>query len=128
MLNIDIKTIDHKKQRYETVGDWWWEGDKLVMRISDMKNWKYEFLVAVHEFIEAFLCRHSGIDGRDVDKFDIQFEKDRKKFKWGNELEPGNDPKAPYYFQHNIATGVERILATILGVNWDEYDKTVMNL
>lgn len=128
MLEVHIKTIPHKKQRYETVGDWWWEKNTLQMRISDMENWRYEFLVAVHEYIEAMLCKHSGVSQKSVDSFDIKFEKDRLKFKWGNEPEPGNDPRAPYFFQHNIATGIERILATLLGVNWDEYDKTVMSL
>ena len=40
MLNIEIKTIPDAEQRYNTVGDYWKEDGKDVVRISDMGNWK----------------------------------------------------------------------------------------
>jgi hypothetical protein len=37
----------------------------------------------------------------------------------------GEDSKAPYYRQHQIATTVERLLAVELGVDWGAYDREV---
>jgi hypothetical protein len=61
MINIEIKTIPDKKQRYNTVGDYWIKDGKEYIRVSDMNNWEYETLIALHELIEATLCRKRGI-------------------------------------------------------------------
>ena len=61
----------------------------------------------------------------DVTAFDEAFEKARKP---GNVDEPGDDPKAPYRKQHLIATGVEKLMAAELGVDWKAYDKKVNEL
>ena len=128
MLNISIETIPHSMQSYPTVGWWGWHGKKLTIRVSDMGDWRYEFLVAVHEFCEAMICRHRGIKQSDVDKFDIQFERDRSAGKHSETEEPGDHPKAPYRVAHFIATTVERIMALALCVDWMEYDRTVVSL
>jgi hypothetical protein len=124
-MNICIKTIPHKEHRYETVGDWFYEGETLNIRVSKMSDWRYEFLVALHELVEVFLCRYSGVGQKQVDRFDIAYEKKRKA---GDESEPGDSPKAPYRTQHCIATGVERIVAAFLGVVWADYDKEIQSL
>jgi hypothetical protein len=122
MLNISIQTIDHKNHRYPTVGDWYQRDGVLYIKVSKMADWRYEFLVALHELIEVMLCRHDGVTEKSVDRFDIRFEKNRKK---GNEDEPGDDPRAPYVRQHCIATGVERIVAALLGVSWKKYGDAI---
>ena len=125
-MNIQIKTIPHNEQRYDTVGDWWWTPDgDLEIRVSDMNNWKYETLVAFHELAEVLLCKDRGIKQEDVDNFDIEFEKNRPE---GNTDEPGNDVNAPYKNEHKLATQLEFILAGGLNVDWDLYDKTVNEL
>jgi len=125
-MNIQIKTIPHNEQRYDTVGDWCWtvDGD-LEIRVSNMNNWKYEMLVAYHELAEVLLCKDRGIKQEDVDNFDIEFEKNRSE---GNTDEPGNDEKAPYRDEHKLATQLEFILASGLNVDWNLYDKTVNEL
>lgn len=125
-MNIQIKTIPHKEQRYETVGDWTFEknGD-ITIYISDMGNWKYEALVAVHELMEVLLCKDRKITQKEVDDFDKKFESKRKK---GNEDEPGNDPDAPYYEEHQFASMIEEDLARQLNVKWDKYNKKVNSL
>jgi len=125
-MNINIRTISHSAHRYPTVGDWWYEdnGD-IEIRVSKMGNWKYECLVAVHELVEILICKHDGVTQKSVDRFDIAFERRRKK---GNNEEPGDDPRAPYKFQHGIATGVERILAVLLGVCWKKYEEKIYSL
>lgn len=125
-MNVRIKVIPHRRQRYETVGDWYFakNGD-LEIRVSSMKNWRFEMLVALHEMVEVLICKHKGISQKSADKFDMAFEEKRKP---GNEDEPGDDGKAPYRDQHCIATGVERILAAELGVGWKKYDAKIQSL
>lgn len=125
-MNICIKTIPHSQHRYETVGDWWFDkSGALQIRVSDMGNWKYEALVAVHELVEVLQCKYLRISTASVDKFDKEFERVRKP---GNTDEPGDDSRAPYRVQHGIATGVERILAALLGVDWNKYDAKINSL
>jgi hypothetical protein len=69
--------------------------------------------------IEAYLAIHAGVSPEAVDKFDKAYEAHRKQ---GDDSEPGDDPKAPYY---QIATGIERTLAVELGVDWSVYDREV---
>jgi hypothetical protein len=122
-VNICLSTIPHKKQRYPTVGDWIVARGRLRhIFISDMDNEDYAFLVGIHELIEAWLCLKRGISQKDVDKFDMDFEQNRD---FGDESEPGDSRKAPYFVEHQFATMVERMLATELGIDWDLYDHTV---
>jgi hypothetical protein len=114
-LPIVIDTIPHSQQRYPTVGDW--QGDKagnLHITVSRMSDQRYEFLVAAHEMIEAYLAIHAGVSPEAVDKFDRAYEGKRKR---GDESEPGDDPRAPYHREHVFATKIERQLAVELGVN-----------
>lgn len=128
-MNILIKTIPNSEQRYPTVGDWWFEenGD-LQIRVSDMGNSKYEFLVAYHELLEVMLCKDRGISQEVVDAFDIQFEKEREEGKHSEDEEPGYASDAPYKNEHFIAEAVERIAANELNVDWETYNNAVIKL
>lgn len=125
MLNIEIKTIIDKLQRYNTVGDYWNEKEKIVMRVSDMNNWKFEILTAIHEMVEKFLCKAHGVSDDAITSFDIQYEANRRK---DVSDEPGNDPSAPYYKEHQFATKLEKLFAEELGVDWKEYEKIITKL
>jgi hypothetical protein len=118
-MKFSIEVIPHKDQRYETAGDWFWTGDNLTIKVSDMGDWRYNATVAVHELIEALLCKHDGISQDAVDEFDIDFEKNRTQ---DDTSEPGDDPAAPYHRQHCLATSVERMLIAELQVPWQIYD------
>ena len=127
-MNITIKTIPHSEQRYPTVGDWWWSGrgkDELHIRVSEMKDHRYVWLIIIHELVEVFLCRNDGVKSSDVDEFDRAYEIARPE---GDTSEPGDSPAAPYRTQHCIATGIERIIAGLLGVCWADYEKTINEL
>jgi hypothetical protein len=128
-MRIVIETIPNADQRYPTVGDWWWtpEGN-LEVRISDMGNWKYEFLVAYHELLEAMLCKDRGITIDEVDAFDKNFEEERERGLHTIDEEPGYAYDSPYKEEHFIAESVERIAANQLKVDWNTYEKTVMEL
>lgn len=120
MLNIEIKTISQKEQRYVTVGDYWKEGEKDIFRISDCKNRKYEWMLAIHELIEKALNESKGITNEQVDAFDLT-QKDLEE-------EPGDEPNCPYRDAHCFATAVERILCAAMGISWKEYDQFLSNL
>lgn len=122
-MNTNIKVIPHSKQRYETCGDWFYdEAGKLQIRVSELLDGRYEQLIAIHELIEATLCDEGGITQDDVDRFDVEFEKNRTK---DDVREPGDDPRAPYYRQHQIATHIEQWVASEIGVDWQQYEKEI---
>jgi len=125
-MKVTIEIIPHDQQRYPTVGDWTFDGaDNLTIKVSVLSDWRREMLIAVHELVEVLLCRYDGVTQEQVDKFDMDYERLRKE---GDESEPGDDPKAPYKRQHCVATGIERILAAELGVNWKEYEDELCSL
>lgn len=124
-MKITIDTIPHDSHRYPTVGDYVFDNDRINIVVSDMQNPDYEFLVAIHELIEAWLVRKRGISEERITTFDMQFERARVD---GDLSEPGDEPDAPYHNEHCIATGVERILCAAVGIPWKEYDETVGNL
>lgn len=125
---VEINIIPHVGQRYPTVGDWIFRGKTLHITVSDMHNNIAEMLVAIHEYIEAMACLKNNIGEREVTAFDLVFEEWRKEGKVAPDAEPGNDTRAPYFNQHQVATEVEKLTAKLLGVDWDEYDKVVNSL
>lgn len=128
-MNISIKTIPHKKQRYPTAADWKFRHGKLAeILVSETKNRKYNSLLALHEFIEAILCEHKGITQREVDDFDKNFEKERAAGLHMGYVEPGNHPKAPYWAEHQFASLVEEMVAKRIGVDWNKYDSFINKL
>lgn len=133
-MEIKIKTIPHKSQRYDTCGDWFNSKNGIEIRVSDMKNDDYEFCVGIHEAIEWYLCKKKGIAMKDVDDWDMWYEEARelKKAACGCKItktsEAGNDIHAPYFNEHFFATIIEKLLAKQLKLNWKKYDKTICEL
>lgn len=116
-MKISIETIAHKDQRYDTIGDWFYRKDEtLCIKISEM-NEDSELLVAIHELVEAYLCKKAGVTQEQVDEWDMPF----KDFT-GN-YEPGDDPKAPYHRQHTLAMATERFLCALFDLKWDEHER-----
>jgi hypothetical protein len=124
-MNILLETIAHEAQRYPTVGDWVLDGDSIRIMVSKMEPEDYSFLVGLHELVEVWLCKKRGISQESVDAFDIEYEKKRSE---GDESEPGDDPEAPYYREHQFATEIEKMMAAELGVDWEIYNSTVESL
>lgn len=128
-MDYHIETILHSDQRYETVGDWQvrhgFRRSAIFIKVSSMVNEDYEFLVGLHEMIEAHLCFKRGITQQAVDQFDMDYERNRKE---GDESEPGDQPSAPYYKEYQFALKLERLMSDELGVNWDKYEETLNSL
>ena len=136
---IDFRVIAHKRQRYETCGDYFTEGGTTHFRVSRMKDRRYCLLVFAHELIEYLLCRAAGVRMREIDRFDIAYEKARAAERDGDESlvapcgcrhreEPGDDPHAPYHKQHQVATTCEKLIAEALEMDWEAYGRAVEKL
>lgn len=143
-MKIIIETIPHASHRYSTVGDWYTRTEMvessriddtsatskevLHIRVSQEladQNPLFAVLVAVHELVEQQLCAHDGVTEQAVDEFDKKFEADREAGLHGETDEPGDASDAPYRVQHGVASGVERLLGALLGVDWNKYDEAV---
>lgn len=122
-----IEFIPQKDQRYNTCGDYYEKGKRSYIRISQMSDWRYEALVLIHELVEYILVRHYEIPIEKIDEFDRMFEKEREEGIHTNE-EPGDDPRAPYREQHKFASQIERMVAVVLRVDWQDYEKTIDSL
>lgn len=120
MINVHITTCNHSDQRYNTVGDYQTdENGKTEIRISNLGDSRIEFLIAIHELVEVFLCKEAGISDQQIDAFDIVYDQKREA---GDVTEPGDDPSAPYYQQHVFATKIEKLMCEELGIDWDDYN------
>ncbi|MBV9081976.1 MAG: hypothetical protein JOZ62_04815 [Acidobacteriaceae bacterium] len=123
-LRMHIETIPHESQRYPTVGDYWCDENGIEqIRVSEMMDWRYEVLVAVHEIVEMALTRQRGISEEGITEFDVKFEENKSKGLVGGEA--GDNVNAPYRKEHFFATNLERLFAAELGVDWFEYDRYV---
>lgn len=128
---IQIEAIPHKKQRYETCGDYYKDvcdcGRKHWYFYSSKTNVDYEFLIVIHELVEWYLTQKRGIAEPKITAFDKLFEEERKQGKWKDE-EPGFDKRAPYRKEHVFADKIEKLVAKELKVNWDKYTKDINKL
>ena len=115
-MKITLEVIPHEQQRLGAAGDWWFEpnGD-LQVRVSDLGDWRYNFLVLRHEMDEAILCQHNGVTTAMVDEDQA------------NES-PTDDPDsfsgypgARYQNQHNDALAAEWVMSQLLNVDWVLY-------
>ena len=122
-LIIEIKTQAHEMHRYPTLGDYIGHDRLRLIQVSEMGNPHYEFLVAYHELVEQALCLSRGVSEEAITAFDIEFEKLRERGEVGATDEPGNDPTAPYYQEHQEATRAEKAMCESLGLSWDAYER-----
>jgi hypothetical protein len=119
-LNFDVRVIDHKSQRYSTLGDYFVDGEGLHFRISDLGDWRMEGLVVVHELVEYLLIRAAGLNISDIDTFDMTYPPGGE-----HEDDPGNDPASPYHLQHLFAEAIERTVCDRLGLDWNAYSDRI---
>jgi hypothetical protein len=116
-MKIVIEFIPHNEQRYDTVGDYWVDGDgNWQLRVDKMDNEYSQWAVAVHELVEMMLVVTRAIPLWKIDEFDMHFK---------GEGEPGDDPKSPYFEEHTFSTSIERMVCEALGINWKEHDDNV---
>jgi len=115
-MKITLEVIPHEQQRLGAIGDWWFEqnGD-LQVRVSDLGDDRYNFLVLRHEMDEAILCQQAGITTEMVDE-------DQKNAADTDDPDSFSGyPGARLQKQHNDALAAEWIMSRLLGVDWESY-------
>ena len=94
-MNITLKSIDPSCVRYSTAGDWeWLAGEHLKVTTPEYGSRNSSFLVALHELVEAWLCRAAHITEAEVLKWDRDHP---------DSDEPAEEKGSPYIHQHNTA-------------------------
>lgn len=118
-MNINIQVIPPEQMRPEVDGaDWYFDANgDLQVRVCPMSDWKRETLLAIHEAVEAIMCREHGISHHVVDQWDLEFNKTH-----AFDVNAGDFTDCPYRREHCAASAIERVLALELNVPWQEYD------
>lgn len=130
---INIVYRSPEKMRYDTAADWEYRNVNpdanvriLTIVIPDCdltrNNPEFVYLLVKHEQTEAELCQYRGVTSKEVDEFDIDYEAARPE---DDDSEPGDQPEAPYHWQHTTAETQERLLAAALDVTWGHYMRWV---
>jgi hypothetical protein len=121
-MRITVLSIPQAEQRYDTLGDWWFDADgTLQVRVSSDQSLRdgkpteaEQALIALHELVEALLCRQRGITAEAVTEFDTAFAETIGQA--NPDAEPGDHPRAPYRREHRFAMLVEHLFAHELGI------------
>lgn len=111
-MNIHMESQPKSTMRYGTWGDWYFDDDgNLIIKVVNdepgLPTEDHQFLVALHELVEVWLCRHRGVTQQMVDEFD---------FSYNGNGEPGDEPDAPYRREHRFAMLIEHLVAHELGL------------
>jgi len=141
-LTLEVKPL--KEMRYPTAGDYFFERENLAwsapfqrtvlgggvifpyyieakqpqwkFQVIDLDNEDYELLIFIHELIEWRLTQKHGVSEEDITAFDKKhLEAD----------EPGSLKEAPYHKEHMAADAIERMVAILLGVEWNDYEEAI---
>lgn len=122
-MRINIETIPHDQQRYETCGDYWIDDQGVwQIRVSKMSVPRSVLAVMIHELFEMSSVIENGIPISAIDDFDKAFEAKRQP---GNEDEPGDDAESPYRREHQMATLVEMLFLQGVGFQWKMHEQIV---
>lgn len=125
-LTVTIRTVTPDEIRNKDAGDWRHlsdltdESQSFQVLVKNVNNdWRYTFLVALHELIECALCRSRAISDATVTAFD-------KVATSQGIAEAGAMSEAPYHKEHSFATAIEMLMASELGITWGDYDKAIV--
>lgn len=115
---IRVGTRPHATQKYDTAGDYEELKGVWYVDVSELPDWRMEFLIAIHELVEMACTKHNGVPWKDIDHFDIEGGgKDHP--------DPGSLETAPYHKEHMAAEQIERKVAELLGVEWETYNQAL---
>jgi hypothetical protein len=126
---IQIEIVPLKKQRYETLGDYYEKDGVLHFKITDTGNPLFNKLILIHELIEQTLTQAKGIKESQILRHDLEFEKLIQDGKVEPDAEPGEHKNSPYRQEHLLAEMVERLMLNHLNqTTFDEYDKQIFKV
>lgn len=116
-----VMRVSLQENRFTTLGDWKETPQGFIITYTGMADWKYEFLVLIHEFTEWAICQRYRVPTYKCDAFDALWEAELKQglHKLGDEA--GFDRRCPYREGHVWGARMERLFAFLLGVRWKKY-------
>lgn len=114
-MKIILESCERDQMRFPSAGDgdWTWEGDTLHIRVVPQEDDNHTFLFALHEAVEAWLCKNDGVSEEAVDAFDNS----RAEYCALYGLEQGDMDDAPYREQHRKAMLLEHLMANFMGLS-----------
>ena len=116
-MQIIIRRVPQEEQRYETLGDWFYDDTGTLLIKATAEDEDGAFLIALHELVEAWLCRKAGVSQQQVDEFDNDWTGVHPEYPLESDEEPGDDSGAPYRKQHRFAMIIEHLMARELGID-----------
>jgi hypothetical protein len=124
---MKICIIDPSSQIYTTVGYWIFtepnNTGELIIEVSKMTDWRFEWAVIGHELIEAMFCWLFGITTEECDKFDGRCEREFASGDRCKSIEPGFDKECPYRIGHILGAAWEYAWIHLSLASWSEYDE-----
>ena len=114
-MDIVIRSKPFEELRYQTYGDYYDQNGKTKIDVAEQSNPLHEYLIAIHELVEYVLVKARKISIDEIEEFDQSTPVE----------EPGDDPNAPYYHEHQVASIVERIVCNELGIKWHQYEEEI---
>jgi len=125
MIDIHIKSVPIEEMRIPgSLGDYWYEGKTLEIRVAEYINADWETLIATHEMIEEWLTKRRGLTEPEIQAFDEMWSKEHHS----KDEEPGFDKRAPYLREHTFADAVERLALVVAGLSMQEYEEATAML
>lgn len=111
---IRVMNQPAKFMRYPTAGDYFDSPTGWHIDLANLPDWRMEAVLLIHELVEMILSKHHGIEWAEIDRFDMSNP---------HLDDPGACPKAPYHKEHMAAETIEKQIAMLLGIKWEDYIK-----
>jgi len=112
-MKIYLETIPESEQRYPTLGDYYYDGEVLRIKVSKQVNPWYDYMIAIHELTEVMLTEYRGIEEKQILEWDLNHDESE---------DPGAIVGAPYYDDHMFCLNIEKQICSYLGIDWDIYN------
>lgn len=116
MLNITIATIPQKEQDYDTLGDYKGHARRRFIEVSELGDWRWEFLIALHELCEQNMQIALDISEESI----VSWDKNHPESD-----DPGSIPGCPYQDIHLMSESIEKMVCEKSGWSWEEYNKAL---
>lgn len=124
-MKATLRSVPQDQIRNNGVGDWRYFPNQIEALTAEMSDDRSELCVLIHELVEAYLCRKENIPDQEVTAFDALFEEECERELHPEHSEPGDDPRAPYHYQHRISTVIEHAVAAAIGLAWQQHEENI---
>jgi len=124
MISVDV--VPHAEQDYDTPAVW----EEVVpaewmVEVSDLGDFRYNFLTALGQQIELALCKQVGVTSQQIQAFAVAHGKRRRAGDSDYQGAPGDHPDAPHKKPYRFAQQMLKQIAPELGVVWSRYQRAL---